>query len=363
MINEIGIINRLQKDMDLVISNLLEVLQEKPEAILLCGGYGRNEGAWIEDEKGLPAPYNDYDFAVISNSSLSTEEYNKLRIKLAKLIGIRWIDIDFYKPSFFQKQIKPTIKSFDLLYASKVVYGDTSKIFKIKNIKPEKISKGDIINLYITRIWTFLGSWSGPFHDLEIDEARFFKNQMAKAILAACDMLLISKKLYTGLYSKRVEIISNKFSDNVDLCQLANWALNEKLRPSNDKLFKEEMKMIYKQVKNLFNNSFEKSLPRENKFFLIPSLTRVYFQKRPSYWLHVCNDRLVRHQDYTIKHTEIFSAQNYIFHANSGEGFNYKYLEKCSNILYKWGYLIEKTYDYDILREKAAWARNNIFGE
>lgn len=64
------------------------------------------------------------------------------------------------------------------------------------------IGELDLDILYKTRMWTLLGSWSGPFRDIEGEDARFFRNQMAKCVLAACDMILIKNRAYSTSYKR-----------------------------------------------------------------------------------------------------------------------------------------------------------------
>ena len=95
--------NRLRKDINIAVQEILGAMDVQPIAILLSGSYGRNEGGWFEGENGNPEPYNDYDFSVIAESKLSATAYDLIRKKIAKMVKIKWIDIAFYKPSYFSK--------------------------------------------------------------------------------------------------------------------------------------------------------------------------------------------------------------------------------------------------------------------
>ena len=147
---------RFKQDCQTLVDGILDALEEAPEAILLCGGYGRGEGAWFEDEAGNPSPYNDYDLAVITEKPFSRDKYSKLRKRLANEIGINWVDIDCYTKAQLSRMTS-TIHNVDLFEASTVLWGNKDWKLGFKQPVASKIGKEDIIRLYTTRMWTFLG--------------------------------------------------------------------------------------------------------------------------------------------------------------------------------------------------------------
>lgn len=350
---------RLNSNMKVATDMILEAYsQHPPIAILLCGGYGRGEGAWYLDENGEPHPYNDYDFAVIADYKLDKKTYSELRKKIADAVDIQWIDIAFYKPSYF-RFMQTSIKNVDLVYASKLLYGNND-ILKRKNIHSERIGQRDIAKLYKTRIWTFLGSWEGAFDDLSVEKARFFKNQMAKGILAACDMLLISINKYTPSYSERVDIICSEFKTNLKLCNLARWAINEKLHPSSDELTGSEMEELYWNAKDIFMFGLRKATRDNYKNVSNPEHVKKYIILNSDYILHFIYEAVIKHSNFSRKDLDIFIAQCYVFWANDHGTINESYLNKANLILRKWGYISEDCNDWHELRCLTAAARNNI---
>ena len=91
---------RLKHDLKVIVDELLLSLPQYPIAIYLCGGYGRDEGAWFCDSKGNIHPYNDYDLSIITDYPLEYEKLQSLRRKLAEMLKIQWIDIDFYSSDY-----------------------------------------------------------------------------------------------------------------------------------------------------------------------------------------------------------------------------------------------------------------------
>lgn len=355
-IDKENIRERLDHDLKVIVDEILLSLPQDPDTILLCGGYGRDEGAWFYDTNGNIQPYNDYDLSIITDNSISYNELQHLKKKLANILGIQWIDIDFYPSNYFDN-MKPTIKNIDLLYASKLLYGQKHKW---PSMQADRIGIYDVVLLYQTRMWTFLGSWNGNFHDLDLSESRFFNNQMAKAVLAACDMHLIQHRAYTPLYSDRVEWICEHLSQKKDLCELSKWALQEKLYPGDELVKRDVMESRYFVVKNLFLNAFWEAMAFRANFFLWPQLSKLYFSLTSLYLPRVVYNHIIRKSNKIEKTMDIFIAQNYVFLANSKAGVKDVYLKKASQILKKWGYICEAESDWDILRILVSQARNNI---
>lgn len=349
--------NRLNNDMEYIISQIVEKMEKPPTAIYLCGGYGRGEGAWIFNPDGSVSPYNDYDFSVITDYPLAPKEYTDLRKELAAKIGISWIDIDFY-PLKSLKKMSATIKNVDLLYASKFLYGEDI----LKTLAPicsQNIGVYDVLKLYRTRIWTFLGSWDGSFHSLQADESCFFKNQMAKAVLAACDMILISEKAYTPRYYDRVERACEVMSYNERFCVRARWALHEKLNPSMGELSLEEMKELYFECKMIFDEGLRYALKENYKYFEDPEITKRYYFLHTSHLVHDVYNKLFRNSKQVEKSLDLFIIQNYVYRANCNGVIEEKYIIRATELLKKWDYIDKTNLSWDELHRIAADARNN----
>lgn len=347
---------KLKNDMKYAVKKILEVLTQEPIAIYLSGGYGREEGSWYYDSHNKLCPYNDYDFTVITSERLNIKHYRQLTRSLAKDLNIKWIDITFISQNTI-KHLKSTIKNIDLLKGSKLLYGNKDILKNIK-LSSTKIGKYDIIELYKTRLWTFLGSWEGEFKDLNEDDSRFFLNQMAKGILAACDLLLIEKKSYTTSYRKRVQIVNKLYPNLFNLKKLSIWAINEKLNPSTIRLTKQEMESLYWDAKDLFIVSLKAT------FFSNKCDDPYYVKKNiifnSNYVFKFFYSKYIRKSNYVQKELDLFIAQCFIFYANNKNDININYLIKGSVILKKWGYLESDDLNWNRLRECVAMARNNL---
>jgi len=222
-------------------------------SVILCGGYGRDEGSWFRDSSGAWRPYNDYDICVVVSKKKNDSEVKALELFLAKKVGIRWIDIDQYTVDGL-RNLRPSIKSYDLKYASRVIAGDDKILECIPEIDGSKLSLKEVEVLYFTRLYTLIGSLKlGGFNqNLDGIEAMFFRNQMAKALLAIVDVLLLTKGAYDASYCVRVRRLSELYPEKSDLIGLCNWALKEKLEPTMKFMSLEEALGLYKTVHSHF---------------------------------------------------------------------------------------------------------------
>ncbi|ELH7810907.1 nucleotidyltransferase domain-containing protein [Vibrio harveyi] len=249
---------RLDADLKIIIS-ACQNLVHNIDAIILYGGYGREEGAWIQDESGNPRAYNDYDILIISNDKVSKEHLDELRIKLAKMIGISWVDISI-KPKRALRKLKATIFNFDLKNGSRVIYGDFNILNEIPNIRASDIGYRDVRILFYTRIITLIGCCK--VNDFKVglidpEKAMFFRSQISKAVFSVIDLILITEPSvnYESSYKKRVEVVKS-MSKYEGYFYLFDWALDNKLKPSCSKISKDELNSIYNEAILLFMNNF-----------------------------------------------------------------------------------------------------------
>lgn len=241
---------RLSRDI-LIIKNSFKKFYFR--AILLYGGYGRNEGSWIIENNGSYRPYNDYDILLVIENKVPIEQIELLCKDLAKQIGIRWVDIDQKTPAELQK-LRPSIYNYDLKYASKVIQGDPNIRDHIPEIDAAKLPLKEGEVLFFTRLWTLLGllDEKGFKVDRKGEEARFFRNQMAKAVLAVVDVMLLQKGAYHPSYKERVKRLSKFYPGERNLYELAEWAVEEKLFPKAPDMTADEIKKLYHKVHYYF---------------------------------------------------------------------------------------------------------------
>lgn len=264
----IEIENSLKRDIEIIKETSLSLLNsDNIISIYLYGGYGRDEGSWVleqENGKTTAKPYNDYDIALIVKSRFSHAELRKLENEIKKKVEVKWIDLCQYT-TLNLKLYRTTIKNYDFKYASKWIYGDKTVLNHIPDMDRKLITLKDVETLYITRIWTLVGAFSiDGLKEMAIDDEMFFRNQMAKCILAIVDNILILNKDYDASYIKRVERLSEHTTDS-KLLELATWALEEKLFPKAIGMNSSDIENLYKEVNSLFFKYFYSTLSKYYK--------------------------------------------------------------------------------------------------
>jgi predicted nucleotidyltransferase len=243
---------KLKVDTELINKLILQNVNNSIISIILYGSYGRGEGAFFINEQKV-CVYNDYDILLIVKKIMPTADLLKIKKILLKNLDIRWIDIS-QKTIPKLKKLKPIIFNFDLKYGSRVIWGDKNVFEHIPNFTSKQLTLWDAETLYFTRLFTFFGSLNPNYNDQEItgEDSRFFRNQMAKGVLAIVDVLLLQKKQYHSSYQERVSRLKLLYPKEENLILLSNWALKEKLSTTAPIMNKEEIETLIFKVSNRY---------------------------------------------------------------------------------------------------------------
>jgi hypothetical protein len=355
----------LKSKINSVLSKHIEYISKKIcsrytsiDAIILYGSYGRDEGGWYIDKNGKYSPYNDYDILIVSDEKKHVNTIRTLKKEMAAEIGIRWIDIG-------QKNMRelckynPSIYNYDLKYGSKVIYGQKQILSKIPEYPANEIPLHEIEVLFFTRLWTLLGSLEdkGVSSDRVGESSRFFRNQMAKAILSIVDVKLLLLGKYSSSYKKRVRDISGLFLEYTELIDLAEWAINEKLSPSGIAMTSIENEELYGRVNKIFLNVMYEGLssyygatiegPEQIEKQVKWSARNLFYRaarvllKRNMGWEH---------------HIGINLAQAYLAAAYESE-LKDEYIKKASMYIMKIDTPLQTSDSWDVLRERVCELR------
>ena len=225
-----------------------------PRAVILYGSYGRGEGGWIEDE-GAPMgcrPYNDYDLLVVGGRPIDPGALEELERRLTAEFGLRWVDLK-QKPPWQLRVMPARIYTHDLRAGSSVIDGDPEVLGLVREVDPAKLSLREAETLFFTRLWTLTGGVQSRYRTEGVsgEEARFFRNQMSKCVLAAGDMALLLRGAYHTSYAERVERLTAEPS-LAGLHDLFTWALGEKWRPAARSMSAQEVSDLYQGCAHLF---------------------------------------------------------------------------------------------------------------
>lgn len=244
---------KINKDIKTIVNKVLELCNSTVIAIILYGSYGRDEGAFYADRNGIIHTYNDYDLILIVDEYIDSTILTQIAHLLEEKLDVKWIDISQKKRSKLEK-LKLTIFNYDLKYGSRVIYGDKDILDNIPKYKSNEISLKEAETLYFTRLYTFIGTVGDNnfVNGVKDENARFFRNQMAKAILAVVDCLLLVIGKYNYSYKKRVLLLQQYYPEKSSLIELAKWALSEKLNPKDNSFNGQDTKNFYTKILKVY---------------------------------------------------------------------------------------------------------------
>jgi len=198
---------KIEKDLNVVKTKLLEAYGKNIIAIILTGGFGRGEGSFLSNKHGV-FPFNDYDLLIVTRNRLSKQRLSDVSKSLAREIGIRFVDIGAITLSNFRK-MPLSVFSFDL-GSSIILYGP-------ENILGE-LPAYDATQIKIEEAGIFLRNRLICFFELTPDNFFSDKNildkgarkdfilQISKAIIAATEAYLIKEKKYCSSYIKQLSV-------------------------------------------------------------------------------------------------------------------------------------------------------------
>lgn len=246
---------------NILSDKVLEIVraEDTPEilGVFIYGSLGRNEGALVKSEQGIISLYNDLDLLFVVQKPLLSSYLQELTDTLKKELSVEWIDIS-QKSIYNIRRLRTNIFTYDLRHGSRQIYGNIRLKDEIPSFQKSSLTLKDAEVLYYTRLWTFMGSLpaDGFTRQLSKGELVFFKYQMAKAILAVVDSILLRHKMYSVSYSNRVNTISKICPGDKDFIRLARWALSVKLEPCDKLMSPREVCELYARAAKLFLKEF-----------------------------------------------------------------------------------------------------------
>lgn len=330
--------NKLNEDIDIIVSVIHKLAKSKIVSIILYGSYGRDEGAFY-NKNGRIYSYNDYDILLIALDPTTDEELRGIKQTLLHYLDVRWIDISQIRISDL-KSLKPTIFNFDLKYGSKTIWGDNNVLNLIPAFTPKQLTLRDAETLYFTRLYTFLGSLERVAFDVgtEGEESRFFRNQMAKAVLAIVDVLLLQKNMYHTSYRERVNRVANIYPHKRELIELSSWALEEKMNPKAQEMNSKQIKDLHSQVIEMYLGEMFIALSKYyvKKIVTTDDLWKAKFYSSQEFILKIKILLLTKTLKHHNKRTNILFAQSYAVESFITEGIEKdNIIKKCKTLLKK----------------------------
>jgi hypothetical protein len=212
------------------------------------------EGGWFRDEAlGQWRPYNDYDICLVVQTRYAVSEMQSCERTLQNELSLEWVDLCQLEIDELPK-LKLTIRNYDLKQGSLLVAGDKSVYDVFPSYSAASITLKDAQILFYTRLYTLVGSFpeGGLVAVCSPEEVRFFRYQLAKAVLAVVDVKLLELGKYHSSYRRRASLVQEHFPKNTGLMDLVEWAIAEKLRPRAEMMSTAEIEELYENVSSLF---------------------------------------------------------------------------------------------------------------
>jgi hypothetical protein len=207
----------------LITEHVLKVVPVKQlAAIVMIGGYGRSEGAYIETEAGC-RPYNDYDYFLVFRNT-SKRQSKLMTRKIPNLEALVGIEVDFFplRESMLPK-MEFSLMNAEMLAGHRVIWGDQNILKMMPEMKLDNISPAELIRLMTNRgcllLMNRLGRAGGEY-------SKFIN----KAWLAIGDVVIANAGRYCLSYVEKKSLIAEVCQDAV-LVERYQRAVDIRLRP------------------------------------------------------------------------------------------------------------------------------------
>ena len=219
---------RIEALLDATLCSIAEEARAHPsfrylKFLILGGGYGRGEGGILKKENGESALYNDLDFFVISNTTLSWRNnlLNKFYEQLAKKWRLRLgIDVDFSKArnvKYIKKRSHIMVWK-EMILSPLFLIGDKDEFQKYFSTPSLALPPSEAAKLLVNRMsGLFLAKQrlhgSNP---LSFEDYDFIARNTSKAVLACGDALLIACEKYTLSIQERLQCLKKLHSEKTE---------------------------------------------------------------------------------------------------------------------------------------------------
>lgn len=214
----------IQMHLDKVVEGIRKAIPDVI-SIILMGGYGRKEGAVLK-KNGRYMPVNDFDLYIVTKKLLPDKFLEELATEISNEFG--WggkahaeafetgkyefkkflhIDIRCLEESKL-KNLPPTVRYFEMKYASKVLYG-RNVLEDFPEIKENEIPVSEGLRLIMNRYMLMLISMRKDFiknkKSISDEEEKILYYYLGKAYFTACENLLILAGRFKATYWERAD--------------------------------------------------------------------------------------------------------------------------------------------------------------
>jgi|SRR3989338_5934408 len=226
----------IQEYLGIVVKEIVKAIPDVV-SIILMGGYGRGEGAVLKN-KNKYMPVNDFDMYIITKKLLPDKFLEDMATDISKKFG--WggkahaeafetakynfkkflhIDIRCLEENKL-RYLPPTVRYFEMKYASKVLYG-RNVLKDFPEIKENEIPISEGLRLIMNRYMLMLISFRLDFiknkKSITNAEKKILFYYIGKAYFTACENLLMLAGSFKPTYQSRAyelkRIYKSKFPE------------------------------------------------------------------------------------------------------------------------------------------------------
>ena len=190
----------------IIASEVLKAIPEKNlAAIVMIGGYGRSEGAFVKHEKGY-GPYNDYDYFLVFKG-VSKKKAQQLMLKIRDLDHTVGVEVDFF-PLLENKidKLEFSLMNAEMQLGHRVIWGDQAVLDKMQDMPLAQLDLREFERLLTNRGCLLLMNHLDNGHE-------HISKYINKAWLAIGDALLALAGKYQISYLNKKLAIEQVTSD------------------------------------------------------------------------------------------------------------------------------------------------------
>ena len=235
-----------------------------PISIILFGGFGKGEGS-IQAINGKPAPFNDFDFYIVTEKKLSDENLNEISMNAAKEVGMGGLEVAYFpgegydSNKFFHVdtrcipvselgKLMKMQRYYELKYGSQIIYGDATTLDKIPEIKPNEIPVSDGLRNLFNKLHTMLLGLQEDYNE-EQKKIRIFWSY--KCYMSICEALLILDGKFAPTSKEKSKIFSEIYKNDFPELYIKIPNLAEKVKKATEFKLKPDFKVNHEQLWNV----------------------------------------------------------------------------------------------------------------
>lgn len=192
----------MTNDVEGYLRSLLSQIQ-CAHTVLLCGGYGRGEGAYLTRDDNT-TPVNDVDLVIVPHENQERHTLKNALLRAHETFGVpvegQWL------PKRYLENAPFTMFNYDLKFGSLVLSGDANIVDSMPNYDAGGMPLWEGIALLFNRIAGLISGFPRVLESLpdSIGDKRSYQaNQVCKALVACGDLFVIINRQYHCNYRER----------------------------------------------------------------------------------------------------------------------------------------------------------------